>query len=473
MIGGGIAGLTAAYRLARIHPTPKRIVLLEASSRLGGWVHSSRNADGVMYEHGPRTLRPSGTAGVITLNLVDELQIKDQILYVPGGAPAATNRLVYIDGKLVNLPFNRLVSLLFKGRAPLQRPLIAAVFQDLFTRRSKEEDESFHSFVSRRFGPDLANFIIDPMIRGICAGDAKDISVNFIAKTLREFEQKYGSVSIGIALAVIGGSLNFSGSGGQPMSELAKQAEVEKWAVWSLKGGLQCLPEALAARAAESGVEIVTESPCTGLIFQNDGTTVVQTEREEIEVSRVISALPANSLANVVSASHPNLTTMLNSIEQVTVGLVNLEWTGQRITDEAFGFLVPSTQNLPVLGVVYDTCAFPQGDRTVVTCMMGGKWYKSLFGDHTTKEDLLAVARKNIEMILGISDAPDRYQAHILEKCIPQYVVGHTSKVAKIREYIQQNRLGLDLIGASFDGVSVNDCIANALSTVDNMAQAK
>jgi len=60
-----------------------------------------------------------------------------------------------------------------------------------------------------------------------------------------------------------------------------------------------------------------------------------------------------------------------------------------------------------------------------------------------------------------------------LEKCIPQYVVGHTSKVAKIREYIQQNRLGLDLIGASFDGVSVNDCIANALSTVDNMAQAK
>ena len=137
---------------------------------------------------------------------------------------------------------------------------------------------------------------------------------------------------------------------------------------------------------------------------------MVQTEREEIEVSRVISALPANSLANVVSASHPNLTTMLNSIEQVTVGLVNLEWTGQRITDEAFGFLVPSTQNLPVLGVVYDTCAFPQGDRTVVTCMMGGKWYKSLFGDHTTKEDLLAVARKNIEMILGISDAPDRYQ---------------------------------------------------------------
>jgi len=236
VLGGGISGLTAAYRLAQIHPTPKRIILLEASSRLGGWIHSSRNPDGVMYEHGPRTLRPSGTPGIITLNLVDELDIKDQILYVPGGAPAATNRLVYIDGKLVNLPFNRLVSLLLKGRAPLQRPLIAAVFQDLFTRRSKDKDESFHSFVNRRFGSDLANFIIDPMIRGICAGDSKDISVNFIAKPLREFEQKYGSVSIGIALSIASEILKLNKSKTPPMSDLAKQAEAEKWAVWSLKG---------------------------------------------------------------------------------------------------------------------------------------------------------------------------------------------------------------------------------------------
>jgi len=209
-----------------------------------------------------------------------------------------------------------------------------------------------------------------------------------------------------------------------------------------LSGGLQTLPEAITEKATKAGVEIVTESPCTGtdlihykcgkfflsfsmqifyniitavtgLSFRSDGSTVVHTEREEIEVSRVISALPANSLANIVSASHPNLSSMLNSIEQVTVGLVNLEWSGRRITDEAFGFLVPSTQNLPVLGVVYDTCAFDQGDRTVVTCMMGGKWYKSLFGDTATKQDLLAVARKNIENILGISDQPDRYQVQI------------------------------------------------------------
>jgi len=61
-------------------------------------------------------------------------------------------------------------------------------------------------------------------------------------------------------------------------------------------------------------------------------------------------------------------------------------------------------------------------------------------------------------------------QVHILKDCIPQYVVGHSSKVSRIRKYIQDNDMGLDLIGASFDGVSVNDCISNALATVNRMA---
>lgn len=61
-------------------------------------------------------------------------------------------------------------------------------------------------------------------------------------------------------------------------------------------------------------------------------------------------------------------------------------------------------------------------------------------------------------------------QAYIHRQCIPQYVVGHADRLQKIRQYISQNILPLDLIGASFDGVSVNDCIHNAHQTVDNLA---
>ena len=129
-----------------------------------------------------------------------------------------------------------------------------------------------------------------------------------------------------------------------------------------------------------------------------------------MEVSHVVSALPAYSLAKLMEPSVPDLASKLESIELVTVGLVNLEWSGRQLRDEAFGFLVPSSQKLPFLGVVYDTCSFPQGDRTILTCMMGGRWFKSLFGNDVTKEQLLDVALSQIEAVLGIGQPPDRYQ---------------------------------------------------------------
>ena len=189
VLGGGISGLAAAYRLTQIHPSPKRIVLLEAGHRLGGWIHSTRNEDGVVFEHGPRTLRPVGESGVTTLNLVQELKLSDKVLSVPHKHPSSLNRFVYVNSKLIRLPF--LLSAVFKTFPPFRRPFIAAAFRDLFTAKSTEDDESIFDFVSRRIGPDVAEYAIDPLVRGVCAGDAKEISVKLLLKTLKDWEQKY------------------------------------------------------------------------------------------------------------------------------------------------------------------------------------------------------------------------------------------------------------------------------------------
>ena len=147
--------------------------------------------------------------------------------------------------------------------------------------------------------------------------------------------------------------------------------------------------------------------------FQSDGSAVIRSGQEELHASRVISALPAFQLGNLLAPSHPELTSLLKSIEYVTVGVVNLEWPGKKIGIDAFGFLVPSTEKMPLLGVLFDSCCFPQGDRTIVTCMMGGKWFQSLFGSHPTKEMLLEVALKEVGSVLGITDPPIRSQVHI------------------------------------------------------------
>lgn len=143
---------------------------------------------------------------------------------------------------------------------------------------------------------------------------------------------------------------------------------------------------------------------------------VVKCGQEEVHASRVISALPAFRLAELLGPSHSELASSLRSIEHVTVGLVNLEWAGKKLDVEAFGFLVPSSQKLPLLGVVYDTCSFPQGDRTILTCMMGGKWFNSLFGQQVSQETLLDVALKQVQSVLDISDQPVRSQVHILRQ---------------------------------------------------------
>ena len=152
------------------------------------------------------------------------------------------------------------------------------------------------------------------------------------------------------------------------------------------------------------------------LEFRKDGSVVVRCGKEELHSSRVISALPSFRLANLVEKAHPDLAKMLMSIECVTVGLVNLEWTGQKLRQDAFGFLVPSSQNSPLLGVVFDSCSFPQGDRTILTAMMGGRWFESLFGRNVTEETLLDIALKEVRSVLGIEDTPSRSRVHILRQ---------------------------------------------------------
>lgn len=74
VLGGGIAGLSAAYYLRNSAP-----ILIEGSSRLGGWIYTKRRKNGILFEHGPRTIRPAGAPGVNTLNLVEELGLENMV----------------------------------------------------------------------------------------------------------------------------------------------------------------------------------------------------------------------------------------------------------------------------------------------------------------------------------------------------------------------------------------------------------
>lgn len=187
VLGGGIGGLSALYYLSLRQNLSRQIKLYEASSRFGGWIYSKEHKDtGVFFETGPRSLRPVGNAGLTSLELIEKLGIEEKVVPVHRSHVAAKNRMIFAKNQVCLMPNGP--AGIFKKIPPFSLPLVFAGLKDIFTGKSKTpiEDESIYDFVARRFGKEVAEYAISPVICGICAGDAKEISVKFLMKEIFE-----------------------------------------------------------------------------------------------------------------------------------------------------------------------------------------------------------------------------------------------------------------------------------------------
>lgn len=146
-------------------------------------------------------------------------------------------------------------------------------------------------------------------------------------------------------------------------SSLGEKAKKERWSTWSLKGGLQTLSDKLLEELQRKGVYVKLESPCTSVKLDSCGKLTVSSPTEQIRVDHVISALPAHTLATVLAKDWEQLATDLSNIRTVTVAVVNLEYEGNVVPMDGFGFLVPSSDAVQILGIIFDSCAFPENDR--------------------------------------------------------------------------------------------------------------
>ncbi|XP_034730807.1 protoporphyrinogen oxidase [Etheostoma cragini] len=466
VLGGGIGGLAASYYLCK-SPQVTKVLVLESSSRFGGWLRSTRRSDGAVFEHGARGIRPLGAVGRNTLNMVEDLGLGGDILPVPYSHVASKNRYVYMNRRLHRMPSG--LSGLLRTVPPFSRPLLLSVAMEMLVKRGVEEDESVHSFVSRRLGKELADIAVDSLCRGVFAGDCRKLSVRSCFPVLYNAEQRGGSVTLGMLL----------GSGPTPAvppGPLAQRSVTESWAQWSLSRGLESFPECIAEFLQRSGrAELHREAAIQHISPSASGWTI-NLEDGVVSADHIISALPAKALASILPPSCHPLIQLLQDISTVTVAVVNLEYEGSILPVSGFGHLLPSSEDQAVLGVVYDSVPFPQHDRstgktTRLTVMMGGAWFHEVFGppDTVTEECLLARATEAVHCHLGVSTAPSWSRVTLQRDCIPQYYPGHFRKVESMRRFIEENNLSLSLIGSSYDGVSVNDVIFNGRTAVEQL----
>lgn len=519
VIGGGISGLSAAYYLSRAQlPNLKNIVVLEAGNRLGGWVNSRRCEDGAVFEFGPRTLRPYGKSGLNTLQLVEDLGIQHRLIHVPKTHPAAKRRFVYANGGLHALPSGVKSVLSPFPSKPLTESLAKIVVRESLRKYPWVEDESVHDFIGKHFGQDLANYVINPLCRGIYAGDSRLLSAKSCFSVPFQLASNHGSLVRGMV----------KGAGAKLQLRLKKiESEEEKltpeerrWketvkdtSVWTLKAGLQDLTDALVEKLEEDPrVEIRLHSRVASISSSSTASDerlrLVTTQNEDIrsasllDADHVISSIYAKDLADALTAtSSPTettttmtskdnwrrgeveaLTSSLRSIPAVTVCVVNLEYLGEVLPFPGFGYLVPSFESEPLLGCVFDSAALPHHNAqtekktTRLTVMIGGSWFERYFGnpDSPFVSSLSSFEEMAISAVrdhLNIQVQPCRTHVTLQKNCIPQYFVGHDRLLSEIDSSLVKSRLPLSLIGSSYRGASVNDCAFNAKKEVDRVVE--
>jgi len=435
IVGGGITGLSAAFRL-RQQNIP--VTLYEAGDRVGGAIKTICE-NGFMAEWGPNTiLETSPKIGALITDLgLDSRRWNSD--------PGANKNYIVRNGRMIRLPMNPLAFFatpLFSAAAKLR--LCAEPF---LRTPAQSADESLADFVVRRLGREFLDYAINPFVSGIYAGDPARLSVRYAFPKLHAVEEKYGSLILG----------QFLGA-----RERRKRAEVRKEAAKkvSFDNGLQVLTDTLHAQLG-SAVELNTPVIAAQKTPEGWTVTVLANQREEQRKhSSVLLTAPAQKLAGIrIEDGEAVSLAALGEIEHPAVARIVLGFRREDVAYplDGFGFLVPEVERLNILGTTFSSSIFanraPAGHVTL-TSFIGGCRNPELAARDA--DELFDRTLQDLRRVLGVRGKPV-YQHHVLfPAAIPQYNVGY-GKFMDFMTEAEEKHPGLFFAGNYRNGISVGN----------------
>jgi oxygen-dependent protoporphyrinogen oxidase len=436
IIGGGITGLTAAWRL---HTRGHRVRLFEAEARFGGAVRSER-IDDWLVEAGPNSLHLNSPA---VAKVLGELGLKPKTL---AANPVAQNRFIVRGSHLRTVPFSSadlLPSRLFSTSAKLR------ILAELLTRpRKRTDDLSLAAFVREHFGQEFVDYLLNPFISGIYAGDPEKLSASHAFPQLGELELAYGSLLRGYVTLDRERRVR-----GDPPSRLISFAE-----------GLQTLTDAFAlalpSHTVERRVKIdpLFSGPPWEITWQRDGGA--QTEVADA----VILALPAAALAALRVGDQQPLA-VLAEIEHPPVASLFLGFRREDVAHplDGFGLLAPACERRVLLGAIFSSALFPErapAGHVAITVMAGGVRQPELA--RLRPDALLATVMPDLCELLGVRGKPVFTHHTFWPRAIPQYNLGYGRFLAAMTA-TEKKHPGLFIGGHVRDGIALGACIASGL----------
>ena len=449
IIGGGISGLTAVYRLQKLSHEknqPLEVVLYESGSRTGGILETER-AEGYVLEKGPDSFI---TDKPWAIDLALELGLGGEI--IPTHA-AYRRSFIARGGKLLPVPGGfYLVAPVdawkFLGSPIVSWPGKMRMMAEIFVPRRKETgDESVASFVRRRFGREALDRVAQPMIGGIYTGDPENLSLTATMPRFLELEKKYGSLLRGLRAEA--GKKKTAASG--PRYGLFV----------SFRGGMQALSEALERAVPPAWIRKNTAVRAVRRAPQG-GWTVETEAGESSAFDAACLALPASLSAKILKNELPAAAEKLASISYESVLTLNLAYRRDQIRHplDGFGFVVPKTEKKTVIACSFSSRKFegraPES-HVLLRAFVGGVFGREDF--EKTDAQILSSVEAELAGYLGIQGKPGLTRLRRYPGAMVQYALGHPGKVAAIREALPA---GLYLTGAAYDGIGLPDCVRSA-----------
>lgn len=444
IVGGGISGLAAAYDLQRRGISVR---LLEASDRCGGVIRSDR-FDGWVVDAGPDSLLVQKPAAVA---LCRELGIGDQLI------STLTPRTAYIlrNGRLHPLPEGSFLGFPLRASALANSSLFSLggklrmAFEVLVPRNEDDEDESIASFVHRRFGQEAVDYLAEPLLAGIHAGDVDRLSVRALFPRLVDAERQSGSIIRAF--------------------RALRMTPSPQGAFVSLPGGIAELVDALVAAIAPG---TLTPGARVTDLRQAAGFSIEST-MGAVQAKAVILALPAYAAGGVLRGVHTGLAALCEDVPYASTATVAFGYTREQIDHEmrGSGFVVPRVERSPLLAATWVTSKWPHrapdGHVLLRGFLGGGRDPRRL--DQSDAE-LITLARDALTEIMSIAGPPLFARLYRWTRQSPQYEVGHLERLAAIEGHLRRFQ-GLFVTGSGFRSIGIPDCIADGRQTAARAAE--
>lgn len=469
IIGGGIAGLSAAYYAVRATvQSPLQITLLESNSRWGGKIATDRVTfdDGnFIIEGGPDTFLATKPWG---LALCNELGLGERL---HGTNPKQKNTYVLHRNRLQPLPDGLAMMIPTNVQAILKSGLVSwpgkvrMGFDFLQPPHKLNGDESLGAFVSRRLGREAYENLIEPLMSGIYAGDGDQLSLASTFPYLRDLELKYGSLARG-ALEMRKQSLRangrspLQGSRSAFLTPTTGLAEIVEKLVESLKSKVD-LRLNTHVRAATHHTSHT--APDTWYVTLETG--------EILEADAIILATPAPVSGKLLETLDPKLASDLGAIPYASTATITLAYRQSDLSRplDGYGYVIPRREGRKALACTWTSTKFPHrapDGYALIRVFVGRAGQDAdMPRDETTLIDL---ACEELKLTLGITAAPSLTRVFVWENAMPQYNLGHPDLLKRIDAALL-NHPSLALAGNGYRGIGIPDCIHSGELAVEKI----